>query len=320
MLKQKTAKIIGEAASTAGSRVDAISIYDLDHIVFQVSAEEGLWEPDMLFRLHALFHRLESRRLAHEGGELETIARRLRSVSHIPTSTKFTPPSTAWEIQKSELFEAAEYLNENHLPLELGDIFQKTGSTSKKRYILLAQPCDLMVRSDGKRQPEVAHVPVAEVVSTPDQSPYAVEMECFGNSRNERWCVKLKQVHQVSAWLLDLCVFNNGGSATMIVGDEAPVGIRPAWQARYSILAKLVERRLKRLDLLSPVQEKFKSGPTCDLLNEGLFKGMVVDQNGRRGVEYNCCRVGRLSRARAFGLLTAYTGFLSRPAYDRSFG
>jgi hypothetical protein len=81
--------------------------------------------------------------------------------------------------------------------------------------------------------------------------------------------------------------------------------------------------------LLSPVsgesqdvkklKEKVKKGFMDELLNEGLFKGKPINQNGRRGIAYNCCRVGRLSRARAFGLLMAYTACLSRPAYDRDF-
>lgn len=49
----------------------------------------------------------------------------------------------------------------------------------------------------------------------------------------------------------------------------------------------------------------------------GLFKGTLVDKDGRRSISYNCRRVGRLSNARAFGLLMAYTSCLGRPAYDR---
>ena len=92
-LKKKTKEIIAEAAATAANRVEEVSIYDLDHIVFQVSANEGLWEPDMLFRLHAMFHRSESRRLAHDGGALEAIAANLRKVSGIPT--RMRPPSNS---------------------------------------------------------------------------------------------------------------------------------------------------------------------------------------------------------------------------------
>jgi hypothetical protein len=332
-LKEKTHKIIQDAASSAADRVEEISIYDLEHIVFTVSASEGMWEPDMLFRLHALFHRLESQQLAHEGGELETITRRLRSVSHIPTGTPMRPSSNIWKIQKDELYESPEHLNRNHFPLELGDIFAKTGTDSQKRYILLAQPCDLMVRGNGLRQPEIAHVPLAEVVKVEADSEtphYAEKMAYYGDSPNENWYVKLKQVHQVRVCFLDLCVFNDDGSASMQIDGEASDMIRPSWKARYTRLAKFFRRLSTRIDLLSAAETdpqnvkdlkaRLKSELTGDLLNEGLFKGNLVDQNGRRCIVYNCRRVGRLSSARAFGLLMAYTSCLGRPAYDRDFG
>lgn len=329
-LKEKAKKIIADASSAAADRVEAISIYDLDHIVFQVSAAEGLWEPDMLFRLHALFHRLESRRLAHEGGELEIIASRLRSVSHIPTNAKIAPASSTWEIQRSELYETGDYVNKNHLPLEMGDIFEKTGSESKKRYVLLAQPCDLMVRNDGKRHPELVHVPVAEVVPASEQPPYATELGYFGADSSERWYVKLKQIHQVRVCLLDLCVMNEDGSATLDIDLTPPDPIRPAWKARYGILARLFRSRLNRLKSLSPVagesreiaafKEKLRSELVGDLLNEGLFKGSMVEKDGHHRIAYNCRRIDRLFGARSFGLLMDYTSCLGRPAYDREFG
>ena len=208
-LKKKTHAIIQNAAQKATSEIDAINIYDLDHIVFHTSAEEGLWEPDMLFRLYSLFQRLESRRLAYEGGELETIAKRLRSVSHIPTETDSSPIPSTWALQRKELYESEDYININHLPLELGDIFQKTGSKSKKRYILLAQPCDLMVRKDGKRHPEIDYIPLVEISPATNKPYYSEEMAYYGNPDEETWYVKLKTTYQIKSCLLDLCVFNS---------------------------------------------------------------------------------------------------------------
>ena len=330
-LKDKTKTVIKDAALKAGERIEEISIYDLDHIVFRVSAEEGLWEPDMLFRLYSLYLRLESRRLAYEGGELESISSRMRSVSHIPTFANFNPESSTWKIQHSELYEPADHLNRNHLPLELGDIFEKTGGDSKKRFILLAQPCDLMVRNDGKRAPEIDHVPVAEITTlqAPFMPPqYSVKMEAFGETPKEQWFVKLKQVRQVHLALLDLCVFNSDGMAKITVGGDTPQAIRPSWKARHAILSKWAGQLVKKLDLLSPVsgdlpnikqiKEKLKSQLSADLLNDGLFKGALTDQDGKPCVVYNCRRIGRLSRTRAYGLLMAYTAFLARPAYDVS--
>ena len=326
-MKRKTKEIIADAAATAANRVDDVSIFDLDHIVFRVSAKEGLWEPDILFRLHALFHRLESRRLAHEGGALEEIARRLRAVSAIPTDRgAFTPPSNAWAIQHEELFESDAHINQNHLPLEVGDIFERVGTTSRKRYILLAQPCDLMVRSDGKRYPELDRVPVAEVVCAEQAPHYSEALPYFGSAPEEKWHVKLKLIHQVRVCILDLCVLNDDGVGRLVVGGDAPPGIRPAWGARHAILTRLIGRAIRKADPFAPVAgepptvTRMRATLASVLFDEGLFKGSLAETNGKRTVTYNCRRVGRVSRARAIGLLMTYAGCLSRPAYDRAFG
>jgi len=329
-LKEKAKTIIAEATDVAAVQVDKISIYDLDHIVFRVSAAEGLWEPDMLFRLHALFHRMESRRRAHDEGDLEAIAGRLRSVSHIPTQTALRPASSAWLLQHQELYEPGEYLNQNHLPLDIGDIFEKTGTGSSKYFILLAQPCDLRVRGGGKRYPELAHLPIAEIVC-PEKTPeYAEEMPYFTRDPGKPWYVKLRQVHQVKAWVLDLCVFSNDGTSVLPITGDPATEIMPSWKARHGILQREVARIAKRVELLScaqgdsPDTKKTKDGlrsqVSTALLNEGLFKGEIVGEEGCRSISFNCRRTSRLTRARAFALLMAYTGCLTRPAVEREFG
>lgn len=331
-LKRKTKEIIAAAATVAANRVEEdVSIYDLDHIVFQVSADEGLWEPDMLFRLHALFHRLESRRLAHEGGALELIAGKLRAVSGIPTSSNlFTPPSSAWILQREEMYESNDHINKNHLPLEVGDIFERVGADSTKRYVLLAQPCDLMVRSDGERHPELQRVPLAEVVSTNMAPHYSEEMPYFGASPKEKWYVKFRLVHFVRPYILDLCVLNQDGIAKLVLGSSAPSNVRPVWKKRHEYLLRLLNKAVRKADQLAPTVNdsgavrQFKQNIARDLggefFNDDLFKGSLAEAGGTRTVTYDCKRIGRLSRARAIGLLMSYTASLSRPAYDRDFG
>lgn len=330
-LKRKTKEIIAAAATAAADRVETVSIYDLDHIVFQVSADEGLWEPDMLFRLHAMFHRLESRRLAHDGGALEAIAAKLRTVSGIPTRCDLLPtPDSAWALQREELYERDDHINRNHLPLELGDIFERVGADSAKKYILLAQPCDLMVRGDGKRHPELHRVPIAEVVPAENTPHYSEEMPYFDASPSKKWFVKLKTVHFVRGCLLDLCVFNQDGVARLTVDGNAPAGMRPAWKARHDILARHWGRAIRKADMLAPVANESRAVTQVkqqiardlgDLLfDDDLFKGSLAEAGGVRTVTYNCKRVGRMSRARAIGLLMSYTSTLARPAYDRAFG
>ncbi|MFH1034330.1 MAG: hypothetical protein V1806_07475 [Pseudomonadota bacterium] len=327
-LKRKTKEIIAAAATVAADRVEKVSIYDLDHIVFQVSAYEGLWEPDMLFRLHAMFHRQESRRLAHDGRELEKIAEKLRSVSGIPTDGDLLPtPGSAWALQREELYEFEDHINKNHLPLELGDIFERVGSDSKKKYILLAQPCDLMVRNKGERQPEILRVPLVEIVPKDADQQYSEELPYFDESHNKKWFVKFKLVHFVCATMLDLCVFNQDGVTKLTFDGNVPSGIRPSWKKRHAILSRYWGKKVNKASKLvnachsrDQIKKKVASDLEDLLFIDDLFKGNLSEVNGVQSLTYNCKRIGRLSRARANGLLMSYTATLGRPAYDRDFG
>ena len=331
VMKDMTRKIMTDAAKAAATKVDDIDIHEFDHIVFRVSAEEGLWEPDMLFRLHAMFHRAESRRLAHQDGELEKTAARLRSVSHIPTDGSSYPAPNTWAIQRQELYESAEYLNGNHLPVELGDVFTKTDAESKKVFILLAQPCDLMVRGTGRRHPELDHVALVEIAQGEDAKGYAEEVAYFGLTPGEqRWFCRVKQVHYVPACMLDLCVFQSDGRAAILLDGPAPGAARPAWQQRFAMLQKVYRRLAKKLDLLSPAKgdtrevlqtkSEIRKAVIGDLVNAGPFRGQLVEKDGHTMVEFNCKRVSRLSRSYALSLLMAYTSCLGRAALDTDFG
>lgn len=329
-LKDKAVKILNDAAATAAERVNAVSIYDLNHMVFRLSDDEGIWEPDVLFRLHSLFQKLEARRLAHAGGELEAIASQLRAISLIPAVSKFQPHPTTWRIQREALYENADYINNNHLPLELGDIFAKDNSDASKKYVILVQPCDLMVRKNGKRAPDIVSVPLAEITSLSDESKkepfYSEELKYYGVAPGDRWFARLKIIHYVRVAILDLCAFNTNGTAIIWSGEKVPESVRPAWKARYSILQDTIKTLVSGLSLLSSPQfqdpdvVRAKNDLEKRLLKEAPFKAELIGHDGRHGISYNCRRVGRLTRERAIGLLMAYTATLSRPAYDPDLG
>ena len=92
-------------------------------------------------------------RLHQTPGISETFAD-ARRVSTIPEKVAAAlgeggPSPGALRIQRYETYESDGELNGFHVPIELGDIFEKV--TNRRRYILLMQPCDLMVRGNGKR-------------------------------------------------------------------------------------------------------------------------------------------------------------------------
>ena len=55
----------------------------------------------------------------------------------------------ALRIQGYEIYDSSDEINQFHIPVELGDIYQSEGNG--KHHILLVQSCDLMVRATGKR-------------------------------------------------------------------------------------------------------------------------------------------------------------------------
>lgn len=332
-LKSQTKKILSDAVEAAANKIQEIDIYDLDHIVLKVAAAEGLWEPDMLFRLHSLFHHEEARRLAHEDGKLETIAAKLRTVSGIPIeSNTFRVSQNAWTIQQQELYELGDHINKNHLPIELGDIFERVDGNSPKKFILLAQPCDLMIRSNGKRNPELHRIPLIEISPPQDDKVpyYSEELPYFGQAPTEKWFVKFKVAHFIRYCILDLCAFNDDGRSQITLDDQVPSRLRPALKNRFEMLTKRWKKAVQKADVLLPanndgnpvklakrqIEEKLR-----DLLfGEDIFSGKLSESpEGIRTITCNCRRIARLSKDRAVGLLMSYTANLSRPAYERDF-
>lgn len=154
-MKKAAWKIFAESVEAAQEAMERVSVLDFDQIVLTSSRREGVWEPDTLFRVFSVFMRQEARRRLHEDSEadISTKVAEARKVSSIPVEAEAAFGSEplcaeAIRVHRFELFESCELLNSHHLPVDLGDIFE----TSKgQRYILLAQPCDLMVRSNGRR-------------------------------------------------------------------------------------------------------------------------------------------------------------------------
>lgn len=327
-LKAKIKVLLTSATAEAAKQVDGISVFNFDQVVFRTAYEEGMWEPDMLFRLHAIFHRTELLRLSHGDKELSQLLERPRKVSLIPTDSESTPARSSWRLQRQEMYDSGEYINGLHLPIEIGDIFQKADGKSTKSFILIGQPCDLMVRSNGERAPEIDDVVLAEVVPSDRQKPYTELLPCFSEDLAAKHYVMFRRVHAVAPCVLDLCVLNADGKAVMDLSRPCPDQLTPAWKKRFEIAsqkaksiigqyAKFGEGKSTDKGVLAALrQEAIKAFPPS-VSNSRLFSATVeLVANGGR-MAFNCKRVGRLCRQRATALALQYAACISRPAFDR---
>ena len=141
--------IEGRAAAEANKGLMLLDVYNFDHMVLKSSEKEGVWEAETLFRLFEIFRReaFQEETVKDENRlQLEDAIVKIRKIREIRTIEDHQiPENQRLTLRRKELYDSETYINKGHLPLELGDIFKING----KYYILIAQPCDLMIRSEG---------------------------------------------------------------------------------------------------------------------------------------------------------------------------
>lgn len=321
--KNSVSKIIEDTFEESKKEIDDLNIYDFEDIVFRSSLKEGIWEPDTLFRLYNLYQHHKARSRAVLDEDLRKCTDEIREICSIPIGN-IEKRGELWKIQRREIYEEGDHINSLHMPIESGDIFMKTGSSPGKKFILIAQPCNLMVRvSDpgGKRTYDFHEVVLAEIVDKPNDSGY--KLKYFDRESRKDHYVDFRKTHTVLLCILDLCVYNEEGKAQMAIADNCPDTIIPSWKSRYRKLKKMAEKIIKKykenyrkcqdkeiLNLLAPRSSLYKSG---------LFKADINCQEGKESITYNCQRIGRLCQPRAGAMLTKYAHYISRSAFEHDF-
>jgi hypothetical protein len=313
-LRKIATDVLIKALTTAESEMNAIDIYDMDEIVFRSSWKEGVWEPETLLRVFALLHRTNARKSALANSDLHTISDRIRKLSGIGTDSSKAPEHRIWPIQRLEIYEDSPYINSLHLPIELGDIFEKSGG---RLFVLIAPPCDLIVRSKGHRSDSMQEAILAEIIDEVSEERRSVTWELPYFQRTTKHYVDFKRTFSVRLCGLDLCVFNSDGSSALTVDEPTPKNLIPTWVARYSILQQELKAILKK------IEGNWKSGNQQRLNAVRLFTG--IDHGGvfaptvkpsTGTLRYDFKRLTRLLAPRSNALLTSYGQFLARSAFE----
>lgn len=293
----------------ANTNISAISVYDFEDIVFRKSQKEGIWEADTLFRILSLYQKKELRGKAESNEEIHNTVKKIRHIFSVETGPHSSQKKSQ-EIQRLEWYDEAQEVNSQLSPISLGDIFQRTGST--KKYILLCQPCDLMVRSNGRRNYELADVFLAEISSKFNEK-YAFKKLKFFDNKSESY-VNFQCRAAVSLDILDLCAFNADGSATYGKEILSNSLLIPAWTSRGTELSTRYEKVLA--DITTPPRQsnEEKAAKMPKSSRDGKFaKGTHHPAN--KTIQYSVTRVGRVCSPFAEDILGSFCSYLSRPAF-----
>ncbi len=333
-LTAQVREIVTQADEYANDKLMTVDIYDFDHMILRSSEKEGVWEAETLFRLFDILRITAFREkvFAPENkSKLDSKISQIRTIREVPTlpDEQDHPPNQRWEIRRLELYESGDFINRAHLPLELGDIFE----LSDRKFILIAQPCDLMVRGKGggkgHRQADI--VTLVTITKEPPKNPESgtsFTLHYFDTS-GEKAYVKFRSAYHISADVLDLAVFNSNGDCRLNLSDTVSDTLHLSWRERYKIIKKKFKNyqeqsktlldNFGRANLRRESKELLKKSLTGRLtlsnLNVTLDFNLLKDGVFKFGIR----RIGRYRQPGAGVLLGNYFAFLSRNAEEHDF-
>jgi hypothetical protein len=330
-LRAAASAIIASAHSAATVKVSELEIYDIVHAVITRSDEEGVRDFETLFRIHNVFYTDELRRRAYASGPLATIAAELRGVSLVaPSASKPTDRKT-WELQRRGIYDDVIEVNRLHLAVELGDVFACEGRDGALvEYIVLAQPCDLMIRTKTGRR-RACHVLVARVSKSEPakgegESLGSFNLPYYSEGGKDVW-VKFADHYTVPAWILDLCVYNDDGRARFRDDAETLPGLNAAWTRHAALLKSDVEKGLRRLLVTTGAKAAKGAGSDEDQLlidlPERVLAQPFVLASARLSplaLDVRCRRVQRVLAPYSADMLTKFGHYLSRTAFEVDLG
>lgn len=362
-LQQRLAAAVSGTWSDAISRVADIDPYTLEAALNGDRLTDGSWGPETLLRIATAFTqdsvraKLRADRGVHDSSHLVTNLSRVKLPN---VSDPDQVRKELAEIERLEYFETAAHLTDLHFPLEVGDVFafQKFAekphsfeSTGRRKseasdvdsgavdphrqgneqyMILLAQPCDLAVRSNGKRANGLEFVRVAplkrpgngRVISQPGGGEAtSFDLPFFFASSGGGVEVKLSQQQYVPLIALDMCVLSDQGTASLSADQEMPNNLLPNWQQRFKFLRAWVAKSAQAYRAMDPHRIP---GKGADQVTAALTR-TVASSNlealislQASAVFYGVKRIGRLREPYRSALISRMSQRDSRDAFDPS--
>ncbi|MFT4050035.1 MAG: hypothetical protein QM648_09395 [Solirubrobacterales bacterium] len=311
-LMQRVKAAISEHHEDAIKHALKLSPADLEYMVVRSSDNEGVWPPDTLVRVLEVLQRSKVRetlRSEEQTTGLTTVLNRLAAFADPEQDATSGPESIA--IAHQEIYDSAEHVNSLCLPIEFGDMFV---TDSGKRFILVAQPCDLMVRSDGKRAPEITHLLLAPVKSIEEEAKNRFsqfELPYFEKDTGASQYVVLDRPEVVRACVLDTCVFNPDGRGLLDPAADVPDELLPGWKLRRD---RLLKKNAKAFGRIGTVTETATQHAILGQLTTDPIKIKSLDV-ANETIEWKFRRDMRLCEPYSRAVLSRFTQYLARDAF-----
>lgn len=308
------------------NRLNDLPVEDIEHAIFARSSEEGVSEPEVINRILGI-----SQRSSFFNGVADALKsqqtnyfkelRQLRDVKNISTtSDEYHQVHEALEdLRYAELVDPGDFVNPICSPLACGDVFQKwtDNGYNGSLYILLASPCDLMVRDNGDRNASEGVLASLkwkslegeeEDASEADQEAKKYEI-AVGTSKG-KLVVNFHTSTTVNLKALDFCVANINGEVKYKRNAHLPNVLLSGWRKRFEKINAICARDPQKFP------EQYK---TLCMFDEEFSGIRIAQENGKNEIRFKLKRQYRIRSPYAEAILNAYLRSVGRPAFDHSF-
>ncbi|GEM_PF-2660726 len=324
-----------QVLDAALTRLDNIDPLAFEHMVVNSSEKEGVSELETLLRLYAIVHKDEAKRVILREAEFLKFADAATGVKTVADISRDLTAETQAHLnllRAQELHDSAELVNGYNDPLRNGDVFEVGEGNDLGLFVLVAQPCDIMVRPGGKRMREnnfkVAVIcPLTSVPEEVEAEPAHLRhlVTNFGDKGDLTAAVLFKRGTVANLNVLDLAVLDKNGRCDINPSDLKKEPKRfptRAWQERSLELAKQYGRVATEIEGV----RKKHGDEVADLIAKTTLPRVGMS-NGLKGYgtyadgafHYPIRRIGRIRDPGAASLLAAFGRFLSRDALEHDF-
>lgn len=322
-----------KGAVAAVDELDAMPVSDIYRAIFERTWEEGASEVEVVCRIinaaqrKGVFDEIVAATKTKDSNFFPALTA-LRSVSNVGIASEpaqIDPYIAA--LHQAEVFDS-EIINRMHLPLSCGDLFQKTinGKPEGPIYILLAPPCDLMVRTDSadrnakegtfvllrEKPREDANVGEKRADEKPMEENASAEQRAIKkyDITKQNGNVLFADFHQpftVNLSVLDYCVWNPSGEVKFNRKNppRASGMLLEGWIKRLQELSKEVS---------GAFSQEYRA--LCFVGGPAEFRERDDPQNGE--ISFPLKRIARLRSPYAEAVFNEYLASLGRPAFDHS--
>ena len=327
-----------EAIDEAALNLLTVPPEQLESHVFERGYKEGVSELHVVERAITAHLGKEARGFFGIDEQVLASTQRLRALRAIPLDTTTTAPEPHLAaFREAEVWEAEELLNRALTPIACGDVFkldsdEQATRTSKQKFILLGQPCDISLRPEESRRAQDTGflVPLKTKTTLSKADPKAPLLPF--TLRGEQWACDFRNASVARLSILDLASFRSDGRVRVDNEHVAPPSLLPAQQRVYEERTKSASDALADTNLrpqsgrVTPgLQMTFASADAFKHIHSPVFEdGSKQKVNGQtitrpKRVTWRLRRCGRVRMPYAAALLELYTGVMSRQAFDLDF-